>query len=211
MTERWRSEKKAAFELAGFQAVYAVMPEGPVAVRIYGPDNLVKVIGDNMPSWPIKTGLTGAWEDTISKRHSNPWTELKVRSRLWTTCMSDAMTLLSWATTFLRKATEQAGFSELRDGFLDGGPNFNPMKFERDMALIARRLKILSFDDFGLSLFLDRALTVAKLKHIQLTDRRGARIASTMGQFQVLVAKMIAAENRRQFAKQGDEYPKAED
>lgn len=206
MSERWPAEKRIAFELFGPQAICAVTPNHAIAVTVRAADgSVLRAIGQNQASWAVKIITAKSFRDNITSLYShNPWVAMGVRVRLWFPELADATLLRDYVNTLLLKAAEQAGYPQLLDGFIDAGPNFKPDSFGRHITLVARRLGVVTWDDVALSNFLDRALRVAKIKEIQIVDRRGQRMMSRATAFIGLCEKLVRDERKKQFGKQND-------
>ena len=128
--------ERARIREAGFTAVY-----------IAASDKIVpRYLGDNEGGWPVLTGVTGSWEDTISKQMDrlSPFYTLRVRFRYWTLSEDWARELHEFIDGYLRDRCD-----ELRGAWLDLGPDtdLHLMAEEIGDALDRRRPTIFTFDD----------------------------------------------------------------
>lgn len=195
----WSREKKHAFDLMAPHALYVAATDGPVSITLYHPNGEVKKrFGHNRGCWPVRVSSTSSWKDDISRNiDKDPFLAIRVKKRVWVPTFTEVSRLVMEVGGVLAAAAERAGFDPLLHGFIDAGPNFSKVDFERDILLLARGHGIVAWTEPALSQFLDRALVQAKLKGIVIMDDRGRKIESEA--FQKHVDKLAAREAEKQF------------
>lgn len=176
-TNLWSAARRQAFELFGPTGLYVVVPDRAAAVTVFEADGTVhQSIGHNQRSWPVKIGLTKSRRDTITSLHNNnPWVAFEVRIRLWLPSHADAVKLAAATNELLARAAKSAGYQTMRVGYIDAGPNFSIVNFEKYIVEVAKRLRVTIWTEKALDQFLDRAVQLASLKaSSSLTGAAGA-------------------------------------
>jgi hypothetical protein len=201
--ERWSKEKSHAFTLMAPYALYVAATDGPVSVVLYHPNGEVKKrFGHNRGVWPVRVSSTSSYKDDISRNiDKDPFTQIRVKRRIWVPTFTEVSRLVMEVGAILATAAEKAGFEPLLHDFIDAGPNFSKVDFERDILLVARALAIVAWTETALSAFLDKVIAAAREKGIEILDARGRKIDSEA--FQRWVDQATIKEAQRQFPGRG--------
>ena len=194
----WAAARRQAFELVGPTGIYVVVPDMLTEVTTRKVDGTVHGrFGHNRPSWPIKIGTTRQRRDTISALHSNnPWVGFKVRILLWLPNHAEALKLEACVKELLARAAETAGYQTMRAKYIEAGPNFAIVNFERYVFEIAKRLGVIIWSEKTLNQFLDRAIELAGKKGIQIINHRGHRVMSMAPAFKNLCDRLLLVEHQ---------------
>lgn len=180
--ERWDRTKKLAFATLEPAALVLVATDGPVSVTLWGAGGVVAQLGHNRGVWPAKVARTAAWKDTVTAAYDkNPFFFLGAQFRVWTPSVAHRDRLAASVLDLIAARSEaDGGLATLRAEFADLGPELDLALFELEVHDIAKRLGIASWNDDGLSRWLDlvcrRAGTIAAEQGRKLDEKLLERV-----------------------------------
>jgi len=177
--ERWGAEKRQALKLWRPRAVYFAAPDVMMWLTTQPVGGgAITQHGGNRGFRPMRVGTTRSWADTATRLHDMiPHVKYAKPRRLWLHVDAEVSRLVKAATDLVSHAAEEAGYDvKLGHGLLNLGPDIDLEQLVMDVREVARRRKVLTWDDADLSLFIDRVLRFAKAKGIAIVDHRGRGI-----------------------------------
>lgn len=133
----WRPDRKPGDRAPAFAALYVAGPAHPVSKRI----------GDNRGCWPIKFGVTQAWQDQITNMldGSAPLYWQGMLFRVWCSTPTSAQLLESLVRSDLPDDWEP-----LRKAWVDFGPELDVTALEKAIRRIATDHNIRTWNDVEL-------------------------------------------------------------
>lgn len=184
--EGWGVTKKLAFKAMAPAGLSLVATDGPCSMTLWNPDGSVaRRIGHNRGVWPARIARTNATRDTATATYDKgPLLPVETKFRVW--CGSTEMRNLLAASVvdlMAKRQEDDGGIEPLTAEWYDLGPDLDLSMFELEVHDIGKRLRIPTFDDYGLSAFLDeiviRAHEAIQTKGGTLTDKRLERIVDS--------------------------------
>lgn len=130
----WRPDRRPGDRVPAFAALYVAGPKHPVSKRI----------GDNRGCWPIRFGVTQAWQDQITNGldGASPLYWQGMLFRVWCATPASASVLESLIREELPREMEP-----LRKTWLDFGPELDVRRLEKAIRKIASDHNIRTWTD----------------------------------------------------------------
>ena len=166
--ERWSQHKRLAFKAMAPHALCVVATEGPVSAVTYNAAGGVgRRFGHNRGCWPMRLAASRAWEDTVTNTYNkNPFVRTGVQIRVWTKSEAHVKRLILPISDLLGAMAEEALGSDLINGFVDVGPDLQMELLELEIHDVAKRARIVVWDDEGLSAYLDKCVYEAEVLRV---------------------------------------------
>lgn len=176
-TKAWSREKKLAFATLKPAALCIIATDGPVSVKVWdGAGGVVRTYGGNSNGvWPARIARSAAWSDKINDGYRNPFFYLGTQIRLWAGDVASRDRLAEACAEMIAIRAEEFGtLGKLEEEFADLGAELDMALFEMDIVGVAERLGIATWDDYGLSGYLDRV--VARAQSMSRNGQVSARL-----------------------------------
>lgn len=174
MAENWSLQKRQQFSKLSPMAVVVIATSSPVAATVFCRDGETVRYAINNGLLAVRVTTSGMWRDGLSAAwNRNPFVETRVQFRVWTAGELLANRLEKRVLDHFRLMSEGSAMPPLHAGFVGIGPESDMAILEMEVHDLAKRQGIATFDDDGLSLFLDRR--VRQHAHAVGADRHAYR------------------------------------
>lgn len=155
----WTLTRRVMMKALQPVALCLVATNGPVSVEEFNLDGTTKRrFGHNRGVWPVRLVNGGTWRDTATTIWDrNPMMKISMKLRIWVHLDEERDRLREYVTDYLAKCAEADGSLEPFDhDFLDMGADLNLGSLEKTLHDIAKRNRILAWNDEGFVACLDQ-------------------------------------------------------